>query len=191
MVFLDDLLSESLSIKVINNEYIDGGLFLLKILLVFFFFILYILNFVNMVRWFYRVILIFVTIKLLFSVILIIYYIINQNISILLFQDAAIIWLTNIINFALWYWSLDGRSAKIGYSELSHPNHFDFPSSKKKNWYPRFFDYLFLSFTNSTALSPTDTNFISVRSKILMMIQALISMIVLVIIVARAINELG
>jgi uncharacterized membrane protein len=57
-------------------------------------------------------------------------------------------------------------------------------------WSPRFVDYLFLAFTASTALSPTDTAVLSRWAKILMLMQALISLAVVVLVAARAINLL-
>ena len=64
------------------------------------------------------------------------------------------------------------------------------PRSKPKNWHPRFVDYLFLSFNTSTALSPTDTQILSRWAKVLMMLQSLISLTIIVLLAARAVNIL-
>jgi len=115
--------------------------------------------------------------------------------ALVLLRDAALIWLVNILTFALWYWEIDaggpGRRHNQGYRSAD----FVFPQvtldgSAAERWCPRFVDYLFLAFNTSTAFSPTDTLVLSVRAKLLMMTQALISLTVLAIIAARAINTL-
>jgi hypothetical protein len=112
-----------------------------------------------------------------------------------LLRDAALIWLVNILTFSLWYWEIDGggpgRRHRVGY----HNPDFGFPqaasgSSASASWLPHYVDYLFLAFNTSTAFSPTDTLVLSVRAKLLMMTQALISLSVLAILAARAINTL-
>ena len=112
-----------------------------------------------------------------------------------LLRDAALIWVVNILTFALWYWEVDaggpGRRLHEGY----HSSDFVFPQLALDRpaappWCPHFVDYLFLAFNTSTAFSPTDTLVLSRRAKLLMMVQALISLAVLAIIAARAINTL-
>ena len=112
-----------------------------------------------------------------------------------LLRDAALIWLVNILTFSLWYWEIDGggpgRRHRVGY----HNPDFGFPqaasgSSASASWLPHYVDYLFLAFNTSTAFNPTDTLVLSVRAKLLMMTQALISLTVLAVIAARAINTL-
>jgi len=58
-------------------------------------------------------------------------------------------------------------------------------------WKPQFVDYLYLAFTNSTAFSPTDTMPLSRWAKVLMTLEALISLITVAIVVARSINAIG
>jgi hypothetical protein len=118
-----------------------------------------------------------------------------------LLQSAAALWVTNIIVFALWYWRLDaggphGRDARPGHEEGA----FLFPQMTmapeiqqrvgQEMWSPTFVDYLFLAFNTSTAFSPTDTPALTPWAKIAMMIQSLISLTVLALLAARAVNIL-
>src|SRR5262249_15323829 len=112
-----------------------------------------------------------------------------------LLRGAALVWIVNILTFSLWYWEIDaggpGQRHHAGY----HNPDFGFPqaasgSSASTPRLPHYADYLFLAFNTSTAFSPTDTLVLSVRAKLLMMTQALISLTVLAIIAARAINTL-
>lgn len=109
--------------------------------------------------------------------------------------DALKLWLTNVVIFALWYWELDsggpgGRSVK----RREHPD-FLFPQMgapqfAPRGWRPGFVDYLFVSFTNATAFSPTDTLPLSEWAKGLMLLQALTSLLVVAFVAARAVNIL-
>jgi len=112
-----------------------------------------------------------------------------------LLRSAAVLWLTNIIVFALWYWKLDA-GGPVGRDEAPRPVHssFLFPQlcqlSGDPNWSPKFIDYLFVAFNTSTAFSPTDTPILDAWAKVLTMIQSLTSLSVLVVLAARAINVL-
>lgn len=117
-----------------------------------------------------------------------------------LLQSAASLWATNILVFALWYWRLDaggphGRDLARGHTEGA----FLFPQmtlpgvkvgKDKKPWSPNFVDYLFLAFNTSTALSPADTQALSRWAKLLMMVQSTISLTVIALLAARAVNVL-
>ncbi len=105
-----------------------------------------------------------------------------------LLSGALAIFLTNIIVFGLWYWELDspGLSGKRRRSD-----DFQFPQSNDPNWQPLFFDYLYVSLTNSTAFSPTDTMPLTHIAKALMSAQAFISLLTVVLVTARAVNILG
>ena len=119
----------------------------------------------------------------------------------LLLRSAAALWATNILVFASWYWRLDGGGP---HKRALTPGHIDgaflFPqmtmdpaakiAAGEHEWEPNFVDYLFLAFNTSTALSPTDVPVLSRWAKILMMIQALISLVVIVLLAARAVNIL-
>lgn len=117
-----------------------------------------------------------------------------------LLLSAAMLWLTNVLVFAVWYWRLDGGGPhKRDLQETHSAGAFLFPqmtipdadkSSEEKRWLPSFVDYLFLAFNTSTALSPTDVPVLSPWAKILMMIQALISLTIVVLLAARAVNVL-
>ncbi|MFE9452150.1 hypothetical protein [Streptomyces sp. NPDC006739] len=105
------------------------------------------------------------------------------------------IWLTNVIVFALWYWEWDrgGPMARA----CGHQQFADFlfvqmqsPEVAPPDWEPRFLDYLYLSFTNSTAFSPTDVMPLSRWAKMLMMLQSSVSLVTVVLVVARAVNIL-
>jgi uncharacterized membrane protein len=106
-----------------------------------------------------------------------------------LLSGALAIFLTNIIVFGLWYWELD--SPGLSGRHKDDRQDFQFPQSNKAGWEPLFFDYLYLSLTNSTAFSPTDTMPITHVAKLLMSAQALIALITVVLVTARAVNILG
>jgi hypothetical protein len=105
------------------------------------------------------------------------------------------VWLTNIIVFALWYWELDrGGPAARGQSDHGAPD-FLFPQmdsrgSTDPDWSPTFLDYLYTSFTNVTAFSPTDTMPLSAWAKVLMMVQSLASLLTVGLVISRAVNIL-
>lgn len=106
------------------------------------------------------------------------------------------IWATNVAVFALWFWELDGggpgpRIADRG-PELDWAFQQDTtPELARAGWRPSFVDYLYLSFTNATAFSPTDTMPLSGRAKGLMLVQSLASLATLGLVIARAVNILG
>ena len=109
--------------------------------------------------------------------------------------SAILIWLTNVLVFALWYWELD----RGGPDERSHPAHrqpdFLFPQMSTPHcthtrWAPAFMDYLYVSFTNATAFSPTDTMPLSRWAKVLMMVESAASLVLALMVAARAINIL-
>jgi uncharacterized membrane protein len=106
------------------------------------------------------------------------------------------VWLTNVIVFALWYWELDrgGPAARA----LAMREHLDFlfpqmtvPELVSTEWEPTFPDYLYLSFTNASAFSPTDVLPLSRWAKMTMMVQSIVSLATVVLVVARAVNALG
>ncbi|MER5549808.1 hypothetical protein ABT072_47310 [Streptomyces sp. NPDC002589] len=105
------------------------------------------------------------------------------------------IWLTNVIVFALWYWEWD-RGGPMARVQGQH-EYADFlfvqmqsPEVAPPDWEPAFLDYLYLSFTNATAFSPTDVMPLSRWSKMLMMLQSSVSLVTVVLVVARAVNIL-
>jgi len=112
-----------------------------------------------------------------------------------LLRAAIALWFTNILVFALWYWKLDaggptGRERAAGNIDSS----FAFPQMVvpdcDAHWSPTFVDYLFLAFNTSTAFSPTDTSVLSRWAKLVMMAQSLISLTIVALLAARAVNIL-
>ena len=112
-----------------------------------------------------------------------------------LLSTGAAIWLTNIIAFALWYWQLDrGGPAARAHARRQLPD-FQFvqmqsPELGHLEWEPGFVDYLYLSFTNATAFSPTDTMPLSRWAKMIMLVQSLVSLATIGLVIARAVNIL-
>lgn len=105
------------------------------------------------------------------------------------------VWVTNVIVFALWYWELDGGGPPKRLRDPSTPRDFAFvqmtdPEVAAPGWLPRFTDYLYVSFTNSSAFSPTDTMPLTRWAKLLMMVQAGLSILTLLLVAARAVNIL-
>ena len=113
-----------------------------------------------------------------------------------LLRSAAALWIANILVFALWYWKLDAggplrRDRGQGMSQSS----FLFPQMLNRegqdaSWTPHFVDYLFLAFNTSTAFSPTDTAVLSRWAKLGTMLQSLISLMIVALLAARAVNIL-
>jgi hypothetical protein len=113
-----------------------------------------------------------------------------------LLRSAGALWIANILVFALWYWKLDGggplgreRSRGMLTSSFLFPQMLS-RESQEASWTPHFVDYLFLSFNTSTAFSPTDTAVLSRWAKLGMMAQSLISLMIVVLLAARAVNIL-
>jgi hypothetical protein len=105
------------------------------------------------------------------------------------------IWLTNVIVFGLWYWELD-RGGPAARTTVSHRRpDFLFPqmvtSEASPGWTPGFLDYLYTSFTNATAFSPTDTMPLTAWAKLLMMLQSFASLVTVAVVVSRAVNILS
>jgi uncharacterized membrane protein len=110
-----------------------------------------------------------------------------------LLRDAALIWVINVVTFALWYWEIDGGGPLMRKVRPHEAKDFLFPqqaSGEPEKWSPRFMDYLFLAFNHSTAFSPTDTAVLSRRAKVLVMIQAALSLMSIAVLIAKAINSL-
>lgn len=106
------------------------------------------------------------------------------------------IWATNVIVFAFWYWELDrggpGRRADGTGAQppgLVFPQMTD-PELPPPDWFPEFVDYLYLSFTNAAAFSPTDVMPYSRWAKLMMMAQSAVSLALVALVIARAINVL-
>jgi uncharacterized membrane protein len=113
-----------------------------------------------------------------------------------LIVSGMLIWLTNFLIFALWYWEMDrGGPGKRAAGHDQTPD-FLFPQMsddriEPRDWRPRFIDYLYVSLTNATAFSPTDTMPLSSAAKSTMGVQALVSLVTIGLIVSRAVNILS
>lgn len=120
----------------------------------------------------------------------------GQTQSLDLLRDAALVWSANIVVFALWYWELDAGGPAQRHPGKHASSDFAFPQQQQdddglvEGWSPGFTDYLFLAFNTSTALSPTDTLVLARRMKALMMAQSTISLLVVAVLAARAINTI-
>ncbi len=118
----------------------------------------------------------------------------TQDAKVLLAAGAAI-WLSNVIAFALWFWNLDrggpaaraagtgGRPALI-FPEMLHPQHVG------EDWVPTFVDYFHFAFATATAFSPTDVSAVKAWTKLMMMAEEAVSLVVAILVVARAVNIL-
>ena len=113
-----------------------------------------------------------------------------------LLRDAALLWAINVVTFAVWYWEVDDGGPVVRRRGGHRSEDFLFPQANvataaARTWHPSFVDYLFLAFNTSTAFSPTDTAVLCRRAKVLMMVQALLSLLILAVLVGRAINALA
>lgn len=115
-----------------------------------------------------------------------------------LVKAALLIWVTNVVAFAVWYWEIDRGGPFARMPEHEHEEEradllfpqmtVDLPGWQ--GWLPGFTDYLFVAFTAATAFSPTDTMPLTARTKALMSVQSGISLLTIAIIAARAVNVL-
>jgi uncharacterized membrane protein len=112
-----------------------------------------------------------------------------------LMYSGALIWLTNFLIFALWYWEIDrGGPGRRAAGHDSEPD-FLFPQMTDgragwSGWRPGFFDYLYVALTNATAFSPTDTMPLTQLAKGVMGLQSLVSLVTIGLVIARAVNIL-
>jgi uncharacterized membrane protein len=140
------------------------------------------------------IILAVITIGLMGSVIYLIYSLFTHKAqATTLFRDAAVLWVTNIVVFALCYWEIDQGGPLRRHHKPAQPIDLLFPQLVTnfplwRTWKPSYIDYLFFAFNTSTAFSPTDTMVMSRRAKLLIMTQSVISLVILAVLAARAIN---
>jgi hypothetical protein len=150
-------------------------------------------------------VLIVLTGGLLFGVVsLILALVLHRAEAIEVLRAASVLWATNVIVFATWYWRLDagGPNARerrdvhtegaFLFPQMTFPAASDssLTIAEEECWRPHFVDYLFVAFNTSTAFSPTDAPVLSKWAKITMMIQAIISFTTVVLVAARAVNIL-
>ncbi len=112
-----------------------------------------------------------------------------------LLATGASVWVTNVIAFARWYWEFDrGGPVHRAMGTLQHPDllfpQMGAPQLAAADWEPQFVDYLYMSFTNATAFSPTDVMPLARWAKMTMLVQSAVSLAVGALVIARAINIL-
>jgi hypothetical protein len=143
-----------------------------------------------------------ITVALISSVALLVHALPSHKESaIQLLFSGALLWLTNVIVFALWYWRLDGGGAtkraelkEFGSCSFLFPQ-MQIPKEERgqfacARWRPHFIDYLFVAFTQSSTFGPTDAPLLARWAKVLAMIQAFISLLIVVLLISRAIGAL-
>ena len=118
-----------------------------------------------------------------------------------LLRSGGLLWLTNVIVFALWYWRLDGggptlrqKQKKFGSTSFLFPQmqipHDERGQFECARWRPRFIDYLFVAFTQSSTFGPTDSPLLARWAKILAMVQIFISLTIVVLLISQAVGVL-
>jgi uncharacterized membrane protein len=119
----------------------------------------------------------------------------GQVVAAPLLRAAVHLWCVNVLMFALWYWQLDGggpvkrMTTEVAARDFYFPQQTD-PSLFGVQWRPTFLDYLYVSYTNAAAFSPTDTMPLTRMAKMLMLVQSAISLTLGLMVVARAVNIL-
>ena len=103
------------------------------------------------------------------------------------------VWATNVIVFGLWFWTLDRGGPIRRLRAHPPPPDFQFPQMENPelaapHWRPHFVDYMYVSFTNSIAFSPTDSMPLSRTAKLLMLFEAAVSALVILLVAARSVN---
>ncbi len=110
-----------------------------------------------------------------------------------LLLKGATVWLTNVIVFGLWFWLFDRGGPASRLDPDPPPPDFQYPQMENPElaapgWRPHFIDYMYVSFTNSIAFSPTDTMPLSRWAKLLMLLESALSALVILLVAARAVN---
>lgn len=158
-------------------------------------------------RWLGIAISLILTTDLIWSVALLVYALpLHRQAPQDLLRSAAAIWTTNVLVFALWYWRLDTGGHRAESEQPHCGSAFLFPQLAMQaqqnrsvpggiatgcdEWFPNFVDYLFIAFNTSTAFSPTDTPPLTRWAKGLMMVQSIISLMIIALLAARAVNIL-
>jgi hypothetical protein len=110
-----------------------------------------------------------------------------------LLLKAVTVWTTNVIAYGLWFWDFDRGGPVRRRQPDPPPPDFQFPQMEnpqlaEPGWYPELVDYVYVSFTNSIAFSPTDAMPLTRRAKLLMLSESAISAITVLLVAARAVN---
>jgi hypothetical protein len=112
-----------------------------------------------------------------------------------LLRAAVHMWVVNVLLFGLWCWQLDGGGPLKRRTCAPHERDFLFPQQTEpalaeSGWHPEFLDYLYISFTNAAAFSPTDTMPLTHTAKAVMAAQSVTALLTVALVVARAVNIL-
>jgi uncharacterized membrane protein len=133
----------------------------------------------------------------IFSLIELVHYLLHHNVTKgqQLIVAGVLIWLTNFLIFALWYWELDRGGPGRRAAGNDAPPDFLFPQMTDDRiepigWRPKFIDYLYVSLTNAAAFSPTDTMPLTPMAKCIMGVQSIVSLVTIGLVVSRAVNIL-
>ena len=103
-------------------------------------------------------------------------------------MTAAVIWVANIIAFAVWYWEVDDGGPFARANKERRTPDFQFPQdenpelARRKPWRPRIWDYLYVSLTAASAFSPTDAMPLTYRAKVLLGIESTVSLVIVVLV---------
>jgi hypothetical protein len=105
----------------------------------------------------------------------------------------SVIWSTNVVVFGIWYWAFDRGGPIRRFQAKPPPPDFQFPQMENPQlaapgWHPRLFDYVYISFTNAIAFSPTDAMPLTRRAKVMMLVESSVSAITVLLVAARAVN---
>ena len=145
------------------------------------------------IRLFILILLGIITLALAAGITLLVVTLPKNSQGLVLLRSAVLLWIFNILVFALWYFEIDGDGPYQRHLSKHKAADFMFPQQADGNttgWVPLFVDYLFLAFTGATALSPADTFPLTRKAKVLMMLEAIFSMVIIVLLAARAVNIL-
>jgi uncharacterized membrane protein len=153
---------------------------------------------VRSIRWFALGVIGLVSLANLVSLGLLVHYLVTGGHAggEALILSGIVLWATNVLLFAVWYWELD-RGGPV--ARFLHPDvlpDFQFPQMENPRfapagWRPGFIDFLYLSLTNATAFSPTDTMPLTQTAKAVMGVQSVAALMTIGLVVARAVNILG
>jgi hypothetical protein len=130
------------------------------------------------------------------AIVVLVHLLVNgaQTVASALLRASIHIWCVNVLVFALWYWELDNGGPVARRSAAAEGRDFLFPQQTLPEtypmWQPLFLDYVYLSFTNATAFSPTDAMPLSRWAKMLMLVESAASLLLAIMVAARAVNIL-
>ena len=113
-----------------------------------------------------------------------------------LILSGVVLWGTNVLLFSVWYWEMDRGGPVVRFLDPKALPDFQFPQMENPGlappgWRPGFVDYLYVSLTNATAFSPTDTMPLTQTAKLVMGVQSVAALVTVGLVVARAVNILG